>query len=150
MILEAIQPIVPVQIGIASTFTPGTNSYTIAGSTIDFSGGDQTIASFTYNNLTTSGSGTFTAGTSSTVNLNGTGAQTLNVSQFNYANVTLNNTSASGVALGAAVTATNITGDLRLQSGIFNNGGFAIALATDKSFRVVESAIRSDSYLVSR
>jgi len=39
-------------IGIAGTFTPGTNSYTITGSTIDSNGtGVQTIASFNYYNL---------------------------------------------------------------------------------------------------
>lgn len=53
-------------VGIAGTFTPGTaTGHTIAGSTIDFNGGAQTIPAFNagtgYNNLSTSGSGTKTA-----------------------------------------------------------------------------------------
>src|SRR5207244_1300677 len=48
-------------IGVAGAFTPGTNSYTITGSTVDFnSTGAQTVAAFTYNNLTISGGGTKT------------------------------------------------------------------------------------------
>ena len=39
-------------IGIAGTFTPGTNSYTVTGSTVDFNGsGTQTIPAFNYYNL---------------------------------------------------------------------------------------------------
>jgi len=46
-------------IGIAGVFTPGTNTYTIANSTVNFNGlGDQPLASFTYNNLTIDGGGT--------------------------------------------------------------------------------------------
>ncbi|HEY0428594.1 MAG TPA: hypothetical protein VGC76_12505 [Pyrinomonadaceae bacterium] len=44
-------------IKIAGTYTPGTNSYTTNGSTIDFNGpGAQTVPVFIYNNLTISGS----------------------------------------------------------------------------------------------
>ncbi|MFZ4620522.1 MAG: beta strand repeat-containing protein [Bacteroidota bacterium] len=40
-------------IGVAGTFTKGTNSYTVTGSTVDYnSSSSQTITSFTYNNLT--------------------------------------------------------------------------------------------------
>ena len=95
-------------IGIAGVFTPGTNVYTITGSTIDFNGsGAQTISAFNYNNLTSSNTGTrtlagagtigifsvFTPGTNSytitgsTVNFNGTGAQTVNA--FNYNSLTI-------------------------------------------------------------
>ncbi len=58
--------VAPGTIGIANTFTPGTNSYSFTGSTIDYNGsGNQTIAPFsagpapgnTYHNLTLSGSG---------------------------------------------------------------------------------------------
>jgi hypothetical protein len=93
--------------GIAGAFTPGTNSYTITGSTIDYNGsGSQTIAAFTYNNLTSSSSGArilassgtisvaeiFTPGTNSytitgsTIDFNGSGAQ--NIPAFNYNNLT--------------------------------------------------------------
>lgn len=53
-------------IGIANTFTPGTNAYTINGSTINFNGnGSQIISAFNYNQLTLSNEGlkTFETGT---------------------------------------------------------------------------------------
>jgi len=95
-------------IGIAGTFTPGTNSYTITGSTIDFNGsGAQAMPAFNYNSLTSSSSGTrtlassgtigiaggFTPGTNtftitgSTINFNGAGAQS--IPAFNYNNLTI-------------------------------------------------------------
>jgi hypothetical protein len=57
-----------------------------------------------------------------------------------YSNINVNNTSSSGATLGSAVAATNETGALRVQSGAFSNGGFAIALATSKTFQVVNGA----------
>ncbi|MFA6469683.1 MAG: hypothetical protein WCW35_12350 [Bacteroidota bacterium] len=55
-------------IGISGTFTPGTNSYTITSSTIDYnSTGSQTVANFTYNNLTISGGGTTTLSANTSV-----------------------------------------------------------------------------------
>src|SRR5215213_2641330 len=105
-------------IGIAGTLTPGTNAYTVAGSTLNFNGlGAQTIPAFNYNNLTISGarttnnvtlastgtigvagvfspSATFTTGTyvitGSTFEFNGTVAQT--IPAFNYNNLTSSST----------------------------------------------------------
>src|SRR5205807_1436946 len=90
-------------VGIAGAFTPGANTFTITGSTIDFNGsGAQTIPAFNYNNLTSSsnaartlassgtvgiagaltpGTNTFTI-TDSTIDFNGSGAQT--TPAFNY------------------------------------------------------------------
>ncbi len=45
-------------VGVAGTFSPGANSYTIAGSTVDFNGAAQSIPPFTFNNLSITGSGT--------------------------------------------------------------------------------------------
>lgn len=53
-------------IGIAGSFTPGTNSYTISGSTVNFNGnGPQIIPAFNFNHLTLGNAGikTFSAGT---------------------------------------------------------------------------------------
>ena len=110
--------------GIAGVFTPGTNTYTITGSTVDFNGSvAQTIPAFNFNNLTISNThganavtlvnggtigiaGTFTPGTSTftitgnTVNFNGTGAQTVPV--FNF-----NNLSISGARTVNSVTLVN-------------------------------------------
>ncbi len=104
-------------IAISETFTPGTNSYTTTNSTVEFNGSnEQTIPSFNYYNLTSSGTGarilsstgvigiagTFTSGinsyttTESTVEYNGSTAQT--VSTFTYNNLTIagNNTKTAG------------------------------------------------------
>ncbi|MBO9699703.1 MAG: T9SS type A sorting domain-containing protein [Sporocytophaga sp.] len=56
-------------IGVANTFTPGTNVYITTGSTVNYNGTNQTISTFTYNNLSLSNSGTKTpAGISLTTN----------------------------------------------------------------------------------
>ncbi|MCG3204500.1 MAG: hypothetical protein KCHDKBKB_01215 [Elusimicrobia bacterium] len=57
-----------------------------------------------------------------------------------YHNLHLNNTSGSGVTLGAAVTSSNVTANLRIQSGIFNNAGLAIAGGTGDTFEVANGA----------
>jgi hypothetical protein len=87
-------------IGIANSFSPGTNAYTATGSTVSYNGaGAQTIAASVYNNLLLDNSGlkTFAAGTTAiagsltiadgvtedaesnagTVSYNGTGNQTI-------------------------------------------------------------------------
>src|SRR5207248_7422144 len=105
-------------IKIAGTFTPGANTYTITGSTLDFNGaGAQGVPAFNYNNLTISqargannvtlvNGGTigvagvfsptasFAGGvyviTGNTFNFNGAGAQT--VPAFNFNSLTVSNT----------------------------------------------------------
>ncbi len=47
-------------VGVAGDFLPGTNAFTITGSTVNFNGTDQQIGAFTFNNLTISGGGTKT------------------------------------------------------------------------------------------
>ena len=61
-----------------------------------------------------------------TVNFNGTAAQTIpiGVSAVVYNNLHVNNT--AGATLSAAVSAANVTGSLRVQTGTLNNGGFAV------------------------
>lgn len=124
-------------IGIAGTFTPGTNVYTITGSTINFNGsGSQTIPAFAYNNLTSSNTGArtlansgiiriasvFTPGTNvytitgSTVEYNGAAAQTLPSSFTTYNNLTLNNPT---TVLGFA--GLTVQGLLRVQAGTFTS-----------------------------
>src|SRR5439155_367099 len=94
-------------IGIRSAVPRVSNTFTTTGSTIDFKGsGAQTIPAFNYNNLTSSSSGprtlansgtigiagTFAPGTNtftttgSTIDFNGSGAQT--IPAFNYNNLT--------------------------------------------------------------
>ena len=125
-------------IGIGGTFTPGTNTYTITGSTVDYNAsGAQTIAGFNYNNLTLSNAGvkTFSAGTTgtagtlaitgsansnattnnSTINYNGPANQT--ATTLTYYN--LNLTSSGTVTAPATL---NINGNLLLSAGTFTAG----------------------------
>ena len=128
-------------IGVAGTFTPGGNSYTIAGSTVNFNGtGPQTIPAFPYFNLTSSSTGartlassgtisvgaTFTPGsntytvTGSTVNFNNTGAQT--IPPFGYNNLTISSArNNASVTLGA--------GTIRV-AGAFNPVATAVTYVT--------------------
>jgi hypothetical protein len=75
------------------------------------------------------------------VNYNGTSAQTVAInSDYQYYHLYINNTSTSGATLQGTITTTNVTGDLRIQSGILNNGGFAIAGAEADDFEVANGA----------
>jgi hypothetical protein len=100
-------------IGVANTFTPGTNTYTVTNSTVNFNGSaSQTIPSFQYHHLASSSTGArtlattgnisikgnFTTGTNSytttgsTVVFNGSTAQSI-TGAFNWDNLTISNTS---------------------------------------------------------
>ena len=85
-------------------------------------------------------SSTLTAGTSGSIfNYADTAAQTINYfSAGAYHNLYTNNTSAA--TLSAAITAGNVTGDLRIQSGTFSNGGFAINGNASRTLQVVNGA----------
>ena len=123
-------------IGIAAVFTPGSNSYTVTGSTVDFNGsGSQTIPAFSYNNLTSSSSGgrtlassgtisiagTFTPGsnsytvTGSTMNFNGSSAQTVNAS-FTYNHLQVK-PSANTITTNFAAGTVTVNGDLTIGNG---------------------------------
>ncbi len=129
-------------IGIAGSFTPGTNVYTITGSTINYNGsGGQTISAFNYNNLTSSNSGArtlanagvigiagvFTPGgnaytiTGSTINFNGAGAQT--IPAFNYNNLSSSNVGARTLANAGTI---GIAGAFAPGSNVYTNTGSTI------------------------
>ncbi|MBN4066162.1 hypothetical protein JYT51_02410, partial [Candidatus Amoebophilus asiaticus] len=127
---------------IAGSFTTGTNSYSISGSTVEYNGsGTQTIVAFNYNSLTSSSTGdriisstgnvriagVFTKGTNtytttgSTVSYNGSGGQT--VVDLNYNNLTI-----SGVR-GANDVTLSSTGTIGVAntltfSAFFSGGGY--------------------------
>src|SRR5262249_25588027 len=101
-------------IRVASTFTPGTNGYTVTGSTVDFNGpGAQLIPAFTYSNFSTSNAGV--KSTAGAVNAGG--------------NATVGNGTTLLVALGSTVTVTGtLTNNGTIQglgtiANNFSNGG---------------------------
>ena len=88
------------------------------------------------------GFGTLTPATS-TFNFNGSAAaQTIpiGVASIQYNNLHVNNTHASGATLSAAISVVNVAGNLRVQTGTLNNGGFAIVGAAAATFEVVNGA----------
>lgn len=96
-------------VSVAGTFTPGGGAYTVTGSTVNYNAsGVQTIAGFTYNSLSTSGSGIKTLGGATTANGNldiGTGT-TLDVSANNYTMIVKGNWSNSGTFTARSGTVT--------------------------------------------
>ena len=89
------------------------------------------------------GSGTLLPGSSgSTVNYAGTSvAQSVTLaSSIAYNRLSVNNTSPSGATLSGAVTPTNVSGDLRVQSGVLSTGGFAVTGAVPATFEVADGA----------
>jgi hypothetical protein len=94
-------------ISINGAFTKGTNTYTVAGSTVNFSGSiPQNIPAFTFNNLTVSGGSTKTligaVTVNTTLNLNGA---VLELAGYNLA---VANTVAGAIVAGSPFSATNM------------------------------------------
>ncbi|OYU82827.1 MAG: hypothetical protein CFE24_14000, partial [Flavobacterium sp. BFFFF2] len=133
-------------IGVAGTFTPGTNAYTSTGSTIDFNGtGTQTVPAFaSYNNLTISGArGTATItlasgtiGVGGTFNPSATGAITYSTTgnTFDYTSASAqtivgfnkyNNLSNSGNGARTLSSAANIVID-----GVYTPTSGAVTIGT--------------------
>ncbi|MEI6696386.1 MAG: hypothetical protein WCO13_09975, partial [Bacteroidota bacterium] len=94
-------------IGIKGIFTPGSGSFTVSGSTIDFNGtGAQTLPSFNYNNLNISGARTtnsVTLASSGNIDVAGTFSPTASFSSGNYVNTgsTFNFSGANGQGIPA-------------------------------------------------
>jgi hypothetical protein len=85
--------------------------------------------------------GRLTAGTlGSNFNFNGTSAQTvpLNDADIVYNNLLINNTVSA--TLNAAITTSNVTGNLIVENGLLYNGGFAIALNSTNDFSVLNAS----------
>jgi len=133
--------------------TTGNNnrvSYISIGSGSCTISGNLTMGSNALRNyITFSGSGTLNLGGSitggdiipgtGTVNYNGTTAQSVIMnSTYVYNNLYLNNP--AGAALSAAISATRVLGDVRVQSGVFSNSGYGIVGNTGKTFEVANGA----------
>jgi hypothetical protein len=73
------------------------------------------------------------------VNYEGTSVQTVAINaDYQYSILNLNNS--AGATLGAAINGTNVNRTINVQSGIFNNGGFAITVGNNYSFNVSNGA----------
>ncbi|MEI8046367.1 MAG: T9SS type A sorting domain-containing protein [Bacteroidota bacterium] len=137
-------------VAVAGTFTPGSNTYTITGSTIDFSNsGSQTIPAFNYNIITNTGGGARVLASSGTVGIAstfapGAGAYTVGgssidyngtsgftMSTFTYNNLTISGNKGSGtvsfgsgtITIGGVLsyTATNATQTAGSGTVVFNS-----------------------------
>ncbi|MFN3405692.1 MAG: beta strand repeat-containing protein [Cytophagaceae bacterium] len=119
-------------IGIAGLFTPGTNSYTTTGSTVNFNGSNNQIipTSITYNNLTLSTSGNKQF--SNTLNVNG---QILiqNSATFTLGNGTINlrshwtNNSTNSVDPGTSTV--NLNGNCIISGSISDHNFYNLVVA---------------------
>ena len=77
--------------------------------------------------------------TTSTINFRSSVAQTIPYpSTFSYHNILVNNDHFSGATLGGAITTSNLTGNLSVNQGLFNNGGFSIQGNGSATFTVAD------------
>ena len=126
-------------VGIAGTFTPGTNSYTTTGNTVNFNGATaQTIPAFNFNNLTGSGTGTRTLASSGTIGVAGTftpgsNSYTVTGSTVNFSgssqaipSFTFNNLTLSS---GAKTLAATVTVNGNLANSVTNSGAGKFVLS---------------------
>ncbi|MCX6268379.1 MAG: hypothetical protein NTW16_13625 [Bacteroidetes bacterium] len=91
-------------------------------------------------------SATLTAGTAGSIfNYTGSAAQTINFfSAGAYHNLYINNTSVAGATLSAAISATNVTGNIAVGSvsigSLFSTGNFNIGLASPRTLTVTANS----------
>jgi hypothetical protein len=107
---------------------------------INMSGGAGTFnlgGAFIINNS----SGTLSSSTSSTFNFNGSAAQTIPIGVSSVVFNDINTNNLSGVTLSNAISTSNVLGDINVQSGILNNGGFAMAGGSGDTFSIADDAI---------
>jgi hypothetical protein len=135
-----------------------TGSLTVGGA-LTFNSAASTAATAVVDMSTGGASGTLTLGGALTLAsgtgtlLPGTGSAVVNYSSaaagqtvvassaINYRNLHLNSTGAGGATLGAAITASRVTGDLRVQSGTLSTGGFSITGNAGRVFEVGDGAV---------
>ena len=123
-------------IGGNLVFVPGSvGSNVIDMATAPATGTIRLAGAFTIN-----GNGTMLPG--GTFDFNGTAGQTIPIGQSAvvYNNLHTNNTNATGAQPSTTITAANVVGNLRVQSGLFNNPSFAISGNAARTFEVANGA----------
>ena len=123
----------------ALTFTNAAG--VVARTVIDMSGGNGVLN--LAGNLSINTAGQLIPGTTSVFNFNGAAAGQnvpIGVSSVVYNHLHINNTNAAGATLTNAISATNVTGNLRVQTGTLNNGGFAVVGGAGDTFEVANGA----------
>lgn len=92
--------------------------------------------------LVLNSAGTLSSGTGYFNYNSSTTAQTVTLgSSIVYSNLYINNTSGSGATLSAAITSTNVTSKLYVQTGTLHSGGYAIGGAAGTSLDVAAGAV---------
>lgn len=129
-----------------------TSEIKIGTGTVTISGNLTMNGSATVNKVTFTNSGILNIGgniggiqggdivpSTGTVNFNGSALQTVAMNaNYVYYNLNLNNPVTA--KLGSFVNATRVLGTINVESGIFSNGGFAIAGNAGKNFTVADGA----------
>ena len=117
-------------IGIAGAFAPGSNAYTIAGSTIDFNGdGSQTIPAFNYNNLASSLTGTRVLAPSGTIRVAGTFTPGANAYTVTNSTINFNGAAQAIPAFTYFNLATSGSGTKTLGGDVLVNGSLSLSAA---------------------
>jgi hypothetical protein len=131
----------------AATLTINGNLTFTAGNAarvrIDTTGGSANGQINLSGSFTVNTTGTLAMGTGAAIfNYNGAAAQTVlvGVSSVIYRNLHLNNASAAGATLSASISAANVSGNVLIQGGILNNGGFAVVGGAGDTFNVANGA----------
>jgi len=126
------------------TLSISTGSVTVSGNVTLAGAGTENVISFSSTGVLNLGGsitgGTITTGGNGTVNFNGTVAQTIDVTNYTYNNVTVNNTFTTGAVFGAAVTATNIGGNINVASGLLRTNNLAVVLGNSNTLTVAAGA----------
>lgn len=114
----------------------------VTNSVLDLSNAGNGVTNLKGSIVFTGGDGTYsnTSGDIFRYNGSATGQTVKNSIGFNYANLYLANTHAAGVGLQANITSSEVTNNIKVETGIFKNNGFDITSAGTDTFTVSNSA----------
>ena len=145
-----------ITLGGTGTTSARSSTLSISTGTVTASGNITSAGIYSYITFTGAGTlnaggtfmsgtaGTFTASTG-TVNFNGTSAQTIPNATYNFNHIKSNNTNASGATFAAAVTTTNVAGNIIVgdvsTGSILNTNNLAVARTTGDGVTVAAGSI---------